>query len=67
MRKRSLSGAAIALLAEPGSERLADEDAWMAHLERLGIAALKVDPDPVRIATGGGAVGPRVAGHGFLA
>ncbi len=41
IRKRSLSGAAIALLAEHGSKRFADEDAWMAHLERHGITALK--------------------------
>ncbi|MEA3270093.1 MAG: transposase [Pseudomonadota bacterium] len=65
MRKRSLSGAVIALLAEHESERFADEDAWMAHLERLGIAALKVHPDPVRIATEGALWGS-VVEHGFL-
>ncbi len=65
MRKRSLSGAVVALLAEHGSERFADEDAWMAHLERLGIAALKVHPDPVRIATEGALMGS-VVDHGFL-
>ena len=65
MRKRHLSGAVIALLAEQGSKRFADEDAWMAHLERLGIAALGVHPDPVRIATEGALWGS-VAGHGFL-
>ena len=65
MRKRSLSGAVIALLAEHGSERFADEDAWMAHLERLGIAALKAHPDPVRIATEGVLWGS-VVEHGFL-
>ncbi len=65
MRKRSLSGAAIALLAEHGSKRFADEDAWMAHLERHGITALKVHPDPVRIATERALMGS-VVDHGFL-
>ncbi len=37
----------------------------MAHLERLGIAALKVHPDPVRIATEGALWGS-VVEHGFL-
>ena len=59
MRKRSLSGAVIALLAEQGGERFADEDAWMAHLERLGMTKLKVHPDPVRIATEGALMGQR--------
>ena len=65
MRKRSLSGAVIALLAEHGSKRFADEEAWMAHLERHGITALKVHPDPVRIATEGALWGS-VVDHGFL-
>ena len=45
MGKRSLSRAVIAVLAAHGSKRFADEDAWMAHLDRLGIAALEVRPD----------------------
>jgi hypothetical protein len=65
MRKRHLSGAVIALLAEHGSKRFADEAAWTAHLEGLGIAALEVHPDPVKIATEGALWGS-VAGHGFL-
>ncbi len=65
MRKRHLSGAVIALLAEQGSKRFADEAAWTAHLEDLGIAALEVHPDPVKIATEGALWGS-VAGHGFL-
>ncbi len=65
MRKRHLSGPVIALLAEHGSKRFADEAAWTAHLEGLGIAALEVHPDPVKIATEGALWGS-VAGHGFL-
>ncbi len=64
MRKRHLSGAVIAGLAEHGSKRFADEEAWMAHLERHGISALKVYPDPVRIATEGALWGS-VVDHGF--
>ena len=44
---------AIALLAKHESTRFADQAAWTAHLEGLGIAALKVHPDPVKIATEG--------------
>ncbi len=65
MRKRRLSGPVIAVLAGAAEKRFAGEDAWMAHLERLGIAALKVHPDPARIATEGALWGS-VASHGFL-
>ena len=53
MRKRNLSGTAITRLAEATGRHFASEAAWMAHLKELGIAALKVHPDPVRIATEG--------------
>ncbi|MEE8227488.1 MAG: transposase [Kiloniellales bacterium] len=53
MGGRNLSGPVIALLAEHESKRFADQAAWTAHLEGLGIAALKVHPDPVKIATEG--------------
>ena len=43
----------IARLAEHESKRFADRAAWTAHLEGIGITALKVHPDPVRIATEG--------------
>ena len=33
--------------------QFADQAAWQAHLEQLGIAGLQVTPDPVRIATEG--------------
>ena len=57
MGGRHLSGPVIALLAKHESKRFADRAAWMAHLEGLGIAALKVHPDPVKIATEGALVG----------
>jgi len=53
MGERNLSGPVIALLAKHESKRFADQAAWTAHLEGLGIAALKVHPDPVKIATEG--------------
>lgn len=53
MGGRNLSGPVIALLAKHQSKRFADQAAWTAHLEGLGIAALKVHPDPVKIATEG--------------
>ena len=37
----------------------------MRHLEQLGIAALQVTPDPVRVATEGALWGA-VSAHGFL-
>jgi hypothetical protein len=53
MRKRRLAGPVIALLAEHESKRFVDGAAWTAHLKDLGITALKVHPDPVKIATEG--------------
>jgi len=53
MGGRNLSGPVSALMAEHESKRFADQAAWTAHLEGLGIAALKVHPDPVKIATEG--------------
>ena len=44
----------------------ADRVAWDAHLERLGIAALKVHPGPVLIATEGALWGS-IKAHGLLA
>jgi hypothetical protein len=65
MRRRSLAGSVIASLAQHPEHHFADEAAWSAHLERLGIAALTVTPDPVRIATEG-AVWGSVKAHGLL-
>jgi hypothetical protein len=53
MRQRALAGPVIASPAGHPERHFADEAAWLAHLGRLGIAALTVTPDPVRIATGG--------------
>jgi hypothetical protein len=65
MRGRSLSGPVIRMLAEAGDKCFADRAAWQAHLERLGIAELKVLPDPVQIATEGALWGS-VKAHGLL-
>ena len=65
MRSRSLAGSVIRMLAEHETKRFADQAAWLAHLDRLGIAALKVTPDPVLIATEGALWGS-VKAHGLL-
>ena len=65
MRGRSLSGLVIARLAGHKSKRLKDQEAWIAHLERLGITRLRVHPDPLKIATEGALWGSVVA-HGLL-
>jgi len=65
MRSRSLAGPVIRRLAEHGDKRFADRAAWQAHLERLGIAALEVLPDPVQIATEGALWGS-IKAHGLL-
>ena len=53
MREHNLSGKVIASLCGHATTRFADRVSWTAHLEALGITALKVHPDPVRIATEG--------------
>jgi hypothetical protein len=65
MRQRSLAGPLIACLAEHPQKSFADQAAWTAHLDHLGIGALKVNPDPVLIATEGALWGS-VKAHGFL-
>ena len=65
MRERSLSGPVIRLLAEAYDKCFADQAAWQAHLEKLGISALTVTPDPVQIATEGALWGS-VKAHGLL-
>ena len=39
------------LAAPSGEMRFTDQVAWQTHLDRLGISALRVTPDPVCIAT----------------
>jgi hypothetical protein len=65
MRGRALAGPVIRLLAGHEDKHFADRAAWQAHIDRLGIAALKVSPDPVLIATEGALWGS-VKAHGLL-
>ncbi len=65
MRERALAAHVIGRLAEHPDCYFADQAAWTAHLEKLGIAVLKVNPDPVLIATEGALWGS-VQAHGFL-
>jgi hypothetical protein len=65
MRQRALAGPVITSLAEHPERHFPDEAAWLRHLDRLGITALAVTPDPVRIATEG-AVWGSVKAHGLL-
>lgn len=65
MRRRALAGPVIARLTAHPDRTFADTAAWQAHLQQLGIAALEVTPDPVRIATEGALWGS-VTAHGFL-
>ena len=51
MREHNLSGKVIALLSGDASTSFTDREAWTAHLTALGITALEVHPDPVRVAT----------------
>jgi hypothetical protein len=65
MRERALAGPVIARLAEHPDRCFAGHKAWNAHLETLGISSLKVNPDPVMVATEGALWGS-VKAHGFL-
>ena len=65
MRGRALASHVIARLIEHPDRHFADRAAWQAHLERLGIAALRVNPDPVMIATEAALWGS-IKAHGFL-
>lgn len=65
MRERALAGSTIACLAEHRDKQFADPQAWQTHLERLGITALTVTPDPVQIATEGALWGS-IHSHDFL-
>jgi hypothetical protein len=65
MRGYALSGPVLQLLAHAEQTRFADHAAWQAHLEQLGITTMKVQPDPVRIATEGALWGS-IKAHGLL-
>ncbi len=66
MRARALAGPVIACLSEHTDRAFADRAAWNAHLDRLGVSALKVNPDPALIASEGALWGSLKA-HGLLA
>jgi Transposase IS66 family len=65
MRERALASHLIARLIEHPDRRFAGHKAWSAHLERLGISALKVNPDPVMVATEAALWGS-IKAHGLL-
>ena len=65
MKKRRLAGPVIARLAAAEAKRFADQAAWAAHLEALGIAELGVQPDPLKIA-GEGALWGAITDLGLL-
>src|SRR5918993_1451505 len=65
MRERALAGPLIERLATHPEHTFPDRAAWQAHLERLGITDLRVNPDPVRIATEGALWGA-IKANGFL-
>lgn len=55
MHSRALAGPVIRRLAAEPQTRFADATAWQAHLDRLGLAQLRVVPEPA----------DRFAGHRF--
>jgi hypothetical protein len=65
MRERALASPVIARLSEHPDRCFVGQTAWNAHLERLGISTLRVNPDPVMVATEGALWGS-VKAHGFL-
>lgn len=65
MRRHHLAGPVIDRLASHPQRSFPDRQAWAAHLEALGIAALEVTPDPVKIATQGAMWGA-IRRHGLL-
>jgi hypothetical protein len=70
LRSRGLAGPLIARLADAGETCFVDQEAWRAHLKRLGIVSpaktgLAVIQDPVQIATEGAQWGS-IHAHSFL-
>ena len=65
MGARSLAGAVVSRLAAASETCFADDSAWQAHLQCLGISDMQVTPDPTSIATEGAQRGAAMA-HGFL-
>ena len=65
MRNQGLPATSIARLRAEPETRFADQTAWLAHLDRLGLTALSVTPESVRVATEGALWGS-VQSHKFL-
>src|ERR1700683_2199104 len=65
MRDQNLPATTIARLMADPEKRFTDQKAWLAHLDRLGLTALRVKPDPVRVASEGALWGS-VQSHEFL-
>jgi hypothetical protein len=65
MRERALAAHVIDRLAGHPVRHFCDRKAWNAHLDGLGITALKVSPDPVQVATEGALWGS-VKAHDLL-
>ena len=65
MRDHNLPKITVSLLTANAERRFADRTAFMAHLERLGVTALKVNPDPVQIVTEGALWGS-IAAQGLI-
>jgi hypothetical protein len=65
MRERALAAHVIDRLVEHPDRHFCDRKGWNAHLDALGITALKVNPNPVLIATEGALWGS-VKAHGLL-
>jgi len=55
MREHALAGTLVHRLATHEQRRFVSKTAWMGHLEQLGLTGLQLTPDPVRVATEGGA------------
>jgi hypothetical protein len=64
MRRMNLAGSFLErLAAEPGV--FADEAAWHAHLDKLGLSQANITPDPVRVASEG-AIWAAIRARGLL-
>jgi hypothetical protein len=65
MRERALAGPVIARLEGHPQRVFADQAAWQAHLERLGIRGMEGSLGPARLATEGALWGA-IKAHGLL-
>lgn len=65
MRRHNLAGTVIEKLAGHPETRFADAAAWQAHLDALGVSALKVHPNPAKIVTEAALWGS-IVDHGLL-